>query len=641
MAYHRDKLVFALLKADKYFDVMDSFQKLKTDQERVIYTLNIMWENGLIPDAINKTKNAKDSEQLREEGNNIYVTCNSNDVSCVIALNLYTKSISMAPYLSLELALAYGNRSAVLYVLGLYLECIQDIDRALALNYPDDLKGKLFIRKMQCLIALGKPIAEDMIKETEHWISEMTMNPNKLKIQAKLDGLRRKIEQGNIQSSPIRSEESESEFPLPVIKSCNNEIPCASDAVVLKYDKQFGRHVVAARNIDAGEVLVVEKPYSLLLTQQKRLTHCSNCLKVCWATIPCKNCTYTLYCSEQCRDIEWRKYHDVECDIFTIMVLCGFCDSDFLSLRLAVLAVKEAGNIKRLRTMLKKIDESDDPRTMGFSSDGKFYSDKYISLYSLERSTEERPFPDLFQRSVDTCYILYHLAKSTQFFGIQLSNNLKILAKNDDVTFIGGLILRHQQIIPTNVHSFCEEQNLNMIERGMAAMPFCSLFNHSCSPNIIRSARPEHIILYALYPIRSGEQLLDNYGYLYALMPKIERQESLLKSYFFTCKCIPCQENWPMLFEFESYETLAKTTKDKKVIKNALRKFNIYVDLARKGDVMDKPYIIEDLLMMIRVMYKRVPVACKEMGDVVETLKRVHALYGNRFILPKIQKRDM
>ncbi|XP_014472145.1 PREDICTED: SET and MYND domain-containing protein 4-like, partial [Dinoponera quadriceps] len=366
MTYHYDKLMFALFKADKYFDVMNSFQKLKTDQERVIFTLNIMWENGLIPYAINKTKNAKDSERLRKEGNNIYVTRNSNNVSCITALNLYTKSISMAPYPSLELALAYANRSVVLYILGLYSECIQDIDRALALNYPDDLKGKLFIRKTQCLIALGKPTMGGMIKKTEHWISEMTLSPNKSKIEDKLDGLRWKIEQGNIQCSPVRSEESE--IPLPVIKSCNIEIPCASDAVVLKYDKQYGRHVVAARNIDAGEVLVVEKPYSLLLTQQMRLTHCSNCVKICWATIPCKNCSYTLYCSEQCRDIEWKKYHDVECDIITIMVLCGFRDSDFYSLRLAVLAVKEAGNIKQLRTMLRKVDESDDPRTMGFSS---------------------------------------------------------------------------------------------------------------------------------------------------------------------------------------------------------------------------------------------------------------------------------
>ncbi|XP_014487894.1 PREDICTED: uncharacterized protein LOC106751508 [Dinoponera quadriceps] len=124
-------------------------------------------------------------------------------------------------------------------------------------------------------------------------------------------------------------------------------------------------------------------------------------------------------------------------------------------------------------------------------------------------------------------------------------------------------------------------------------------------------------------------------------MPKMIRQENLLHNYFFICKCIPCQENWPMRSELKSYETLAKSTKDKKVIRNALMKYNIYVDLARKGDVMDKPYIMEDLFMMIRVMYNRVPIACKEMVDVVETLTRVYHLNGNRLILPKIQNRNI
>lgn len=66
----------------------------------------------------------------------------------------------------------------------------------------------------------------------------------------------------------------------------------------------------------------------------------------------------------------------------------------------------------------------------------------------------------------------------------------------------------------------------------------------------------------------------------------------------------------------------------------------MYVDLASKGDVLNKPNIIEDLLMMIRVLYDRVPLTCKEMGDVVETLKRVYSLHGNKYVLPTIQTHD-
>lgn len=66
----------------------------------------------------------------------------------------------------------------------------------------------------------------------------------------------------------------------------------------------------------------------------------------------------------------------------------------------------------------------------------------------------------------------------------------------------------------------------------------------------------------------------------------------------------------------------------------------MYVDLAKKGDVFDKPYIIEGLLIMIRVLYDRVPIFCKEMAKVVETLKRVSSLHGNKYILPEISKHN-
>jgi len=47
-------------------------------------------------------------------------------------------------------------------------------------------------------------------------------------------------------------------------------------------------------------------------------------------------------------------------------------------------------------------------------------------------------------------------------------------------------------------------------------------------------------------PIKKGDEILDNYGYHYAVMSKGDRQKSLSGQYFFTCQCTACQENWPM-----------------------------------------------------------------------------------------------
>ncbi|EFN81720.1 Putative SET domain-containing protein L678 [Harpegnathos saltator] len=226
-------------------------------------------------------------------------------------------------------------------------------------------------------------------------------------------------------------------------------------------------------------------------------------------------------------------------------------------------------------------------------------------------------------------------AQHTNIFGTKLPGNFKALAKNDNAIFLGGLMLRHHQIISINNHLTYEEQYLSEEVCGNAILPFCSLFNHSCNPNVFRVSRSQHTVLYTLYPIRKGEQLLDNYGCHFTMQPKLDRQNMLLQQYYFTCKCVPCQENWPLLPDLKSFETLAISANDKKMIRSVLKKFYTYLNMVEEGDVLDKPYIIEDLLTMIRVMYDRVPIACQEMSNVVKTLKQVYALlYGNSFILP-------
>ena len=43
-----------------------------------------------------------------------------------------------------------------------------------------------------------------------------------------------------------------------------------------------------------------------------------------------------------------------------------------------------------------------------------------------------------------------------------------------------------------------------------------------------------------------GEEILDNYGYHYAVMSKEERQRKLQSQYYFGCECGPCKECWPI-----------------------------------------------------------------------------------------------
>ncbi|KAK9302571.1 hypothetical protein QLX08_005453 [Tetragonisca angustula] len=620
-----------IIAANKHQDMINKYKALYTDEERVIFSLNVMLEYNIIPQASGDIKNAKESEKLREEGNKLFVSTPLKNHTCVDALKLYTKSIAYAPYPSEQLALAYANRSAVLLKLHKYELCIQDIDRALALKYPDNLRAKLYVRKVECLNALRHPCMEDGINEAQYWLEKMSIdNINRKKLNEKLNSINH-----NLVSQKFKKQDILKQPLLPKIKAHNSEVPCASDAVIIKYNEEYGRHIVATRRIRPGEVIAVEKPYSLILTPDNVHTHCSNCLEVSWANIPCEYCTYAMYCSEECKAMDWKKYHDVECAVFPSMLKMNFVKLDLFSLRLAIQAVREATSMQELREELKEVDNCDDPRTKGFSKDGTFPSDKYRSLLGLVTNTEKRSVQDLFRRSLDASFILYFLATGTNMFGSPLSKDLSVLIKNADVIFVGGLILRHQQLIPSNIHSFSEEYGLEAVERGVAAMPFFSLINHSCNPNVLRHSRSEYMIIYAMYPIKEGEQLCDNYTQHYAITPKAARQKELLKQYYFKCNCPACEEDWPLYYNLKSFKNLVKKKEDQNKINHTLRKFNRYVDIATEGNISDK-HILNDLLKMIEVLFELVPMPCEEMNNVVETLKRVYDLNGNRFEIPEL-----
>lgn len=44
--------------------------------------------------------------------------------------------------------------------------------------------------------------------------------------------------------------------------------------------------------------------------------------------------------------------------------------------------------------------------------------------------------------------------------------------------------------------------------------------------------------------ICAGEEILDNYGYHYAVMAREERQRKLSSQYYFNCACQSCNGQW-------------------------------------------------------------------------------------------------
>ena len=620
---------------NKYKEHFKNFKALRTDEERIIFTLNIMLEYDIIPQACGNIKDAKQSAILREKGNAMFLSKPMTSETCVSALTLYTKSIAYAPCSSEQLALSYANRAAVLMKFCKYEECVQDTDRALALPYPDNLKFKLYLRKAECIKALKNSGLEDTIKEAQQWLERISLDERLRKdINEKLVSIKRAPKSHKSKKRNVMKRKSE--CPLPKLQARSTEVPCATDAVAVDYNKHYGRHVVATRKINPGEIIAIEKPYSLILSRNNVDTHCSYCLEVSWANIPCDHCVHVMYCSEECKALDWKEFHDMECSVLPSLLQLDFTQFNLLGLRLATQAVKESSSFQELREELKKIDSWHDPRTRGFSENGTLEGDKYRSVLSFATNTEKRTPHDLFRKSIEACFSLYFLATCTNMFGSPFKE-LSALSNNADVSFVGGLILRHLQMIPCSVHSFMEECGIDSVERGIVVMPFTGLFSHSCVSNLTWQPWGKHMIVYAVLPIEKGDQLLCSYGYRFRVFPKSTRQEGLLNEYYFKCQCIACEEDWPMYQFLISFRELVKTKEDEKKISHVLRNLYRYLDLSFVGDIADKPYIVDDLLQMITVMYDLVPMPCEEMFTAVDLLRCVYSFFGNIREIPVLQ----
>ena len=76
-------------------------------------------------------------------------------------IETYTQSILSCPEENeVEQSLALANRSAALFQLELYEDCLEDIKMAISKKYPSHLLPKILVRKIKSLKKLG--IVEDL-----------------------------------------------------------------------------------------------------------------------------------------------------------------------------------------------------------------------------------------------------------------------------------------------------------------------------------------------------------------------------------------------------------------------------------------------------------------------------------------------
>ena len=87
-------------------------------------------------------------------------------------------------------------------------------------------------------------------------------------------------------------------------------------------------------------------------------THCHHCLSRCYNLIPCSKCPIAQYCSERCKNLDWKFAHCTECQILPLLSNLLNVDKNKIRMltkivRLVIVATANGTAIQELRQDIK------------------------------------------------------------------------------------------------------------------------------------------------------------------------------------------------------------------------------------------------------------------------------------------------
>ncbi|XP_068236216.1 SET and MYND domain-containing protein 4-like [Palaemon carinicauda] len=491
-------------------DIMGKFRAGESIQDMFTALWNVQEAHTyLTPQLTSSKKSDEEANRLRGLGNDLLIQRDLEQ-----ALETFTRSIMAAPHPDImlpdsqrgksfeTLSLCYARRSAALFELQMYDLCLLDIERA---NSCPKLQSELDDRKKKCLSLLKKSSFTGSSKSLE----EMT-------------------------SIPKLAE------PSPIM-------PCVSSSCKMAYMQEKGRHIIAAKKICPGEVILVEKAYCCSLSSERLATHCSTCMRECLAPLPCPYCTTVVFCSAKCQHEGLSRSHWLECNI-----LPTTSSLDMMASFNNVFKILERKSCSEWKTILHRLDERNakySPEKRGVNEQEIFSSEDFDLFYSQIPNVEERPSGDLYVKCLISFVLVKLLHLGGRFFIDEKGYSLS--PPEEDVLFIGQFLYSNLMKNSCNgfgvIHFKCSLSPFQIDKEniGAAIYPTNSLINHSCNPSALPYFYGRHVVLRAARPIMEGEEITIGYCRGSYLQPLENRQIYLDNVYQFECACEACDENWP------------------------------------------------------------------------------------------------
>ncbi|XP_026549535.1 SET and MYND domain-containing protein 4-like [Notechis scutatus] len=442
--------------------------------------------------------------------------------------------------------------------------CLEDIGRAQQVgSCPEKLLPKIQLRRAECLLSLGRlqEAAGALCSVRERLSADQRLEAARHRVLlGRLDELRGGAgEESGASLRPPPAPGQPPPDPEPWEES--GRVSGASVAVSLGFSGCKGRHLVAAKDLPPGKLLVREAAFASVLCPGQSLLlegtaqalqdgqpanpdlHCHHCLCPLLASVPCRGCSYSRYCSPACAQLAWSGYHWAECALGGLLLALGvFCHLAFRTVLVAGFAQVEAS--------VAQSQEGGTWPVPGCEADGR-YSGSYRAIFSLLPHTEQHSpgFRFLCGLSVAA------LCRALEDAGLEAwmaGGPPKSEAAPNALEVLGEAMLRHVLQLQCNGQAVTTlrpsgpEDGLvagsGQVRLATGFFPALSLLNHSCDPNTSVAFNGCTVEVRALRPVPLGQELLHCYGPHRCRMGAAERRRQLLAQYFFECHCQACLE---------------------------------------------------------------------------------------------------
>ena len=98
----------------------------------------------------------------------------------------------------------------------------------------------------------------------------------------------------------------------------------------IRTSPELGRHLVASRNIDEGELILVDSPFVVGPRHFIPAVCCVGCCRKVDHSKTCRRCKWPI-CSNACQGLRGPASHEDECNILkTVLHACSYCPDHYL-----------------------------------------------------------------------------------------------------------------------------------------------------------------------------------------------------------------------------------------------------------------------------------------------------------------------